>query len=276
VAGVFTPDVLAAIERDGEAEVELAGRPFHIKKQFLDDISGQRLEDAIAGLGAALLVMHSPVDTLVDIDHARRIYETARHPKGFVPIDGADHLLTRRPDSGYVAQLLAVWASRHLPEAEAESAVAPAAAGTTAPSQLPDGAVLVEEAGTGPLAQRVTAGSHRFTADEPIGVGDDTGPNPYDLLLAALGACTSMTLRMYADRKKLPLDHVRVTLTHRRTHSNDCADPETAPCRIDLIERRIELEGELTDEQRTSLAAIADKCPVHRTLEGDIRISTTI
>lgn len=269
VAGVFTPEALAAIERDGEADVDLAGRPFRIKRQFLDDISSQRLDDAIAGLDAALLVMHSPVDALVDIDHARRIYQTARHPKSFVSLDGADHLLTKRPDSAYVARLLAAWASRYLPEPEPHT-------DTSARSTVPDGAVFVEEAGTGPFAQRVTAGNHTFIADEPIGVGDDTGPNPYDLLLAGLGACTSMTLRMYANRKKLPLEGVRVTLTHSRTHSDDCADPDTAPCKIDLIERRIELVGDLTDEQRTSLAAIADKCPVHRTLEGDIQVATTI
>ncbi len=269
IAGIFTPDALAAIERDGEADVELAGRPFHIKQQFLDDISSQRLNDAIAGLGSALLVMHSPVDLLVDIDHARRIYEAARHPKSFVSIEGADHLLTRRADSAYVALLLAVWASRYLPETEPGPDTSPA-------GPLPPGAVLVEESGTGPFAQRVTAGNHTFIADEPIGIGDDTGPNPYDLLLAGLGACTSMTLRMYADRKQLPLDHVRVTLAHSRTHSDDCADPATAPCKIDLIERRIELEGDLTDEQRSSLAVIADKCPVHRTLEGDIRVVTTV
>lgn len=265
IAGVFTPAALADIERDGAANIELAGRPFQIKRQFLDDISKQRLEDAIANLDAALLVMHSPVDALVDIDHARLIYQAARHPKSFVSIDGADHLLTKRADSAYVARLLATWASRYIQDTD-----------SALPIRLADGDVLVEEAHTGPFAQRVTAGNHTFIADEPIGIGDDTGPNPYDLLLAGLGACTSMTLRMYADRKKLPLEHVRVILTHSRTHSDDCADPEAAPCKIDLIERRIELGGDLTDEQRASLAAIADKCPVHRTLEGDIRVATTI
>ncbi len=267
VAGVLTPDALAAIERDGEAEVELAGRPFRIQRQFLADISAQRLDDAVARLGAALLVLHSPVDELVDVDHARRIYQAARHPKSFVALDGADHLLTNRGDSAYVARVLAVWASRYLPDAEADP---------TPLTQPAPGTVIVEEAGTGAFAQRVTAGTHTFIADEPIGVGDDTGPGPYDLLLAGLGACTSMTLRMYADRKKLPLDHVRVALTHSRTHSVDCADPDAAPCKIDLIERRVELVGDLTTEQRTALAVIADKCPVHHTLEGDLRIATTI
>ncbi len=266
VANVFTPDALAAIERDGEAEVELAGRPFRIQRQFLDDISAHRLDDSIANLDAALLVMHSPVDTYVDIDHARRIYQAARHPKSFITLDGADHLLTSRADSTYVARLLATWASRYLPEAE------PAAATV----DVPEGVVVVEESGTGAFAQRVMAGNHTFIADEPAGIGDDTGPNPYELLLAGLGACTSMTMRMYATRKKFPLDRVRVSLSHSRTHSDDCADPDDAPCKIDLIERRIEITGDLTDEQRASLSAIADKCPVHRTLEGDIRVETVV
>lgn len=136
--------------------------------------------------------------------------------------------------------------------------------------------MTVEEAGTGAFAQRVTAGNHTFIADEPIGIGDDTGPDPYGLLLASLGACTSMTMRMYATRKGFPLDHVRISLSHRRTHSDDCAEPDDAPCRVDLIERRIEMTGDLTDDQRSSLAAIADRCPVHRTLEGDLRIATTV
>lgn len=266
VAHVFTSEALASIERDGEADVELAGRPFRIRRQLLDDISGRRLDDSIAHLSAALLVMHSPVDTLVDIDHARRIYEAARHPKSFVSLDGADHLLTSRADSTYVARLLATWASRYLPDAEP----APPA------EKAPEGIVVVEEAGTGAFAQRVTAGTHSFMADEPIGIGDDTGPNPYELLLAGLGACTSMTMRMYATRKELPLDHVRVSLSHTRTHSDDCADVDETSCKIDLIERRIEVTGDLTGEQRSALAMIADKCPVHRTLEGDIRVATSL
>lgn len=266
VAHVFTPSALRAIERDGEAEVELAGRRFRIQRQFLEDISTQRLEDAIANLGAALLVLHSPVDMLVDVDHARRIYQGAKHPKSFVALDGADHLLTNRADSSYVAAILATWAARYLPEAKQ----APVG------NNVPEGVVLVEEAGAGPFAQRVLAGNHSFLADEPIGTGDDMGPDPYQLLLAGLGACTSMTMRMYATRKRLPLDHVRVSLSHSRDHSDDCAAPADAPCKIDRIERRIEITGNLTEEQRASLAMVADKCPVHRTLEGDLRISTVI
>ncbi len=265
VADVFTPDAMARIEEDGEAEVDLAGRSFRIRRQLLDDIGRQNLDACLAGLDAALLVMHSPIDTLVDIDHARRIYEGARHPKSFVSLDGADHLLTDRADSAYAARVLAAWAARYVPEVQADAGPEGA-----------EGEVVVEEAGTGGLSQTVAAGRHVLAADEPPGIGDDTGPTPYDLLLAGLGACTSMTLRLYARRKDLPLDHVRVTLSHERTHSDDCADPDDAPCRIERITRSIELTGDLDDDQRSRLLAIADRCPVHRTLEADLRVTTEL
>lgn len=264
VSAVFTADALREIDHDGEAQVELAGRPFTISRQFLEDIGGQRLDEAIGSLRRALLVMHSPVDNIVDVDHARRIYQSARHPKSFISLDGADHLLTNRSDSAYVARLLAAWASRYVAQ--------PAPAADAPPRQ--EGEVVVETSDTGDLAQTVFAGRHVLIADEPPGVGDDTGPTPYDLLLAGLGACTSMTLGMYARRKGLPLEHVRVTLTHERTHSDDCADADEIPCRIEQINRRIEVTGDLDDEQRASLLDIADKCPVHRTLEGDLRVTT--
>lgn len=264
VAGVFSAESVEEIERDGEAEVSLAGRPFRIRQQFLEDISQTNIEDAVAGLDAALLVLHSPIDELVGVDHARRIYEMARHPKSFVSIDGADHLLTDRADAAYVTDIVAAWSRRYLPEGVVD---------TQAP---PEGVVLVEEAGEGTFTQAIHAGNHTLAADEPAGIGDDTGPNPYELLLAGLGACTSMTLRMYADRKGWPLDHVEVRLTHERTHSEDCADPDDAPCRIEVIDRVIEVRGDLTADQVDSLTAIADKCPVHRTLESDLRVTTTM
>lgn len=267
VAGVFNPDDLAAIEAQGEAEVNLGGRPFRIKRQFLEDIRADRIDTAMQGLGAALLVMHSPIDNVVDIDHARRIYQAARHPKSFVALDGANHLLTRQADATYVAQILGAWAARYLPPSPA--------AGTSSPARA-EGEVVVQTSEEGDFAQTVYAGRHVLRADEPLGVGDDTGPTPYDYLLAGLGACTSMTIAMYARRKGLPLDHVRVTLSHERTHSDDCADPDTAPCRVEQITRRVELTGDLDDAQRSRLLDIANKCPVHRTLEGDIRMLTTL
>lgn len=266
VAAVFSADALREIDDVGEAQVELAGRPFTISRQFLEDIGGQRLDDAIGSLRRALLVMHSPVDNIVDVDHARRIYQSARHPKSFISLDGADHLLTNRSDSAYVARLLAAWASRYVAQ--------PTPAADALPRQ--EGEVVVETSDTGDFAQTVFAGRHVLLADEPPGVGDDTGPTPYDFLLAGLGACTSMTLGMYARREGLPLEHVRVTLTHERTHSDDCANADETLCRIEQINRRIEMTGDLDDEQRARLLDIADKCPVHRTLEGDLRVSTTL
>ncbi len=269
VAKHFT-DAIPDIEKSGEAEVLLAGRPFRVKKQFLDDIAGQRLKERIARLGKALLIFHSPTDTIVGIDNARAIYEAARHPKSFISLDDADHLLSRRADAVYVAEVLAAWAGRYIAEAGAAASEA----------ERPEpGTVLVEEAGTaiGRLAQTIRAGRHRLAADEPTESGGaDTGPNPYEYLLAGLGACTSMTLRLYADHKKWPLERVRVRLAHAKIHAQDCADCETKDGKIDRIERRIELAGPLDEGQRQRLLEIANKCPVHRTLESEIGIVTAL
>lgn len=268
VAGLISPEARRVIERDGEGEVSLAGRPFRIRREFLHDIADHELGHAIERLDAALIVMHSPVDEVVGIDHARRIYEAARHPKSFVSLDGADHLLSDRADAAYVAAVLAAWSIRYLAAGDDGPPPAP---------RSPEGAVVVEELDPGaPYAQRVAAGRHDLVADEPAGIGGDMGPTPYDLLLASLGACTSMTLRMYARRKEIPLEGVRVTLRHARTHADDCADADADGCAVDAIDRAIELAGDLTAAQRASLARIADRCPVHRTLAGDIRVSTTV
>ena len=263
VVGQFR-DRVPEIEQRGEAVVNLAGRPFTIRRGFLDDVAHQDQQVRIAGLHRALLVMHAPRDEVVGIDQARRIFEAAHHPKSFVSLDDADHLLTRVADAGWAAGLIASWAARYLPAAE----VAAADAG-------PAGKVVVEDTGRGAFQQVVTAGRHRFLADEPSEVGGlDSGPGPYDLLLAGLGTCTSMTLRMYAARKKLPLERVRVTLEHRRAHAEDCADCDEKDRKIEVISREIALEGALSDAERARLMEIADKCPVHRTLMSHPRIET--
>ncbi|MGV0813281.1 OsmC family protein [Mycolicibacterium boenickei] len=138
----------------------------------------------------------------------------------------------------------------------------------------PDGAVTVAESGSGTYTQQITVGRHRLIADEPLPIGDDAGPNPYDLVLAGLGACTSMTVRMYANRKGWPLEHVRVTLRHSRIHAKDCADCETAKGMIDHVDREIELVGDLDDTQRQRLMDIAERCPVHQTLTSSVHITT--
>ncbi len=254
-----------AIRQQGEVEVSLAGRPFRIRREFLDDVAEQKLTPHIAGLHKALLVFHSPSDAVVGIDNASRIFLAARHPKSFVSLTGADHLLTRRADSGYVANVLAAWAERYLdalPEMPEDLAAE-------------HGSVLVRETRAGRFQQTVSVGPHRFFADEPVAVGGmDTGPSPYDLLLAGLGACTAMTIRLYAERKALPLDRVSVSLSHAKIHAADCETCETKAGMIDRIERAITLDGVLDAEQRAGLMAIADKCPVHRTLTSEVDIRT--
>ncbi len=254
----------AEIESEGEAEVVLGGRSFRIRKQFLDDLAGHKLDAAIGAMNKALLVLHSPIDETVAIDDAARIFTAAKHPKSFVSLDTADHLLTRPADAEYVAEVLAGWASRYLPAVEA-------------PPAADQGEVVVSETGDGRFAQVILAGPHRLAADEPTSVGGgDTGPTPYGLLLAALGACTSMTLRMYAERKKIPLAKTTVRLRHDKIHARDCENCETQEGRIDRIEREIVLEGRLDGAQRQRLLEIAELCPVHRTLHSEVLIESRL
>ena len=259
------------IEQTGEAEVLLAGRPFRVSRQFLDDIRGQSLIECVRDLGRALLVMHAPRDDTVGIDNAAAIFGAAKHPKSFVSLDDADHLLSRRRDGEYVAAVIAGWASRYVddvtPAGAAPAGVAPAAT---------EGVVVVGETGEGKFSQTITVGRHHLAADEPRPIGDDTGPSPYDLLLAGLGACTSMTLRMYAARKGLPLERVVVRLRHEKIHAADCEACETTEGKIDRIDRTVDLHGALDAAQRAKLLEIADKCPVHQTLHRENLIVTRL
>ena len=263
-------DARPEIEAKGEAEVRLVGRPFRIQKQFLDDIENQKLERGIAAMKKALLVFHSPIDATVGVENAGQIFQAAKHPKSFVSLDDADHMLSRKTDAAYVADVLAAWADRYLgagPEQEA-------AAGVSAEA----GTVVVAETGEGLYAQAISVGGrHGLRADEPLGVGGgDSGPTPYDFLLAALGSCTTMTLRMYAERKKFALQRAAVTLRHDKIHAEDCAECETGEGRVDRIVRDIELTGDLTAEERQKLLEIADKCPVHRTLHAEVLIESRL
>lgn len=254
---------IEVIRSCGEGDVELGGRTFRIRRDFLDDIAEQRLLDRVTMLKMPLLILHAPTDQIVSIDNAARIFAAARHPKSFVSLDDADHLLSRRRDARYAADVIAVWSQRYI----------------AAPADDPDpeGQVVVSETRRGQFQQSVTVGAHRFLADEPVDVGGmDSGPSPYDLLLAGLGACTAMTLRLYADRKGLPLDHVSVALQHSKVHAEDCQNCETRQGQIDRIERVVTFNGDLTDEQQIRLLEIADKCPVHRTLTSEIDIRTAL
>jgi putative redox protein len=265
VTGLFS-EQLDSIRAQGEVEVSLAGRPFRIKREFLDDIAEQELMKDITGLHKALLVMQSPVDDTVGIDNATKIFVAARHPKSFVSLDHADHLLTKPADALYAADVIAAWASRYIDTAK------PAKAMDLAEEPRK---VVVQETRKSKFNQLITVGPHHLVADEPVAAGgEDAGPGPYDFLLAGLGACTSMTMRLYADRKSLPLDRVTVTLKHSKIYAKDCAECETRDGMLDQIERDIAIDGALDAEQRKKLMEIADKCPVHRTLTSEIRIVT--
>lgn len=262
-------DGLKLIEEQGQATVQLAGRPFTIRREFVADLAGQAQADRIRDLHRPLLVLHSPVDSVVSVDSARQIFEAARHPKSFVSLDSADHLLNTAADARYAAGVIAAWAQRYLPADPAPDATAAAAAAAN------DGTVHVTERGTGAFAVAISAGRHTWLGDEPATAGgDDLGPSPYDMLTAALGACTAMTLRMYARQKQWPLANVRVVLKHAKIHAADCASCETRDGKIDRIERVIDLAGPLDDQQRQRLMEIADKCPIHRTLHSEVEVIT--
>lgn len=258
---------LGEIERAGEARVQLGSRVFRVRKQLLDDLDEHTSADHIAKLNCALLVYHSPIDTVVPIDEAARIYRAAMHPKSFLSLDRADHLLTRPEDSEYVATTLAAWASRYL-----ELAAAPSADQYGERPTVAEREVVVTE-----LDKRFLRGlfteQHRLMADEPRAYGGtDLGPNPYDLLLMSLGACTSMTLRLYANHKQWPLDDVRMRLAHKRVHEEDCEECDGGERRMEIIDVQIELSGDLKPGQRERLLEVARRCPVNRTLTGEVRI----
>jgi putative redox protein len=250
------------IAEKGRAEVTLAGRKFTIAKQFLDDLADQQYLGAVATMKKALLVCHAPHDDVVGIENASEIFAAARHPKSFLSLDSADHLLRRREDAIYVADVITAWASRYLPASDA-----------VMEEPLAAGQVVVSETRTGRYTQAVRAGRHRLLSDEPVAVGgDDAGPGPYDYLLGALGACTSMTLRMYVEHKNLPVEHISTHLAYRNVHEKDCAECETRNATIGEITREITITGNLDETARVRLMEIADKCPVHRTLSGKIKI----
>jgi putative redox protein len=265
VTGLFK-DRIEDIRTHGKVEVSLAGRPFNITSEFLDDIAEHGLMAHVANLHKALLVMHSPTDDTVGIDNATRIFVTAKHPKSFVSLAGANHLLDERRDAAYVADVIAAWAERYLDPVMPEQA----AVTGEAPRM-----VMVRETRNSKFQQTISIGPHHMLADEPVVAGgEDSGPGPYDYVLAGLGACTSMTMRLYADRKSLPLERTTVTLKHSKIHAVDCAECGTKAGMLDRIDLVIAMEGDLDAEQRKRLLEIADKCPVHRTLTSEVHIVT--
>jgi uncharacterized OsmC-like protein/pimeloyl-ACP methyl ester carboxylesterase len=255
-------DALDRIAVEGAGEVVLGGRAIRIGQGFVEDVRAEALGPAIGGLKKALLVLHAPRDDYVGIENATQIFMAAKHPKSFVTLDEADHLLTDPANAEYAAEVIAAWAGRYLDLA------APAP-----PPGAPEGVTRVSEADPDGFLQDVQAGPHHHAlADEPVGYGGtNKGMTPYQFLAAGLGACTAMTMRMYARKKKLPLTHVSVDLLHDRVHAQD-ADGRNTP--LDTFTRRITIEGDLAEDQVQSLLEIADKCPVHRTLERGARVIT--
>ena len=255
------------IAGDGEATVELMGRSFTVKKAFLDDIAEQKQMERITSLKKALLVMHSPIDAIVGIENAAKIFSAAKHPKSFISLDDADHLLTRQEDAAYAADVLAAWAGRWAGRKQKE----------LPKGNIREGTVIVSESPGFKFRQIMAAGPHSLIADEPKNVGGtNSGPTPYGYLVAGLGACTSMTIRMYADHKKIPLESVRVELQHDKIHAADCEACETGAGKIDRITRKIFLTGNLSPEQQKRIIEIADKCPVHRTLHSGVLVETEL
>ena len=253
------------LEQQGIAEVSIAGRPFTVKKQFLEDLASQTLEKILPRLKKALLVLHSPQDRIVGIDNAASIYQAAFHPKSFISLDGADHLLTDRADANYVAQMIASWARRYIALDEVSG------------NDLATNRQVMVRTGAKGYTSQVLAGKHHLISDEPTSVGgEDLGPSPYQYLLTAIGSCTSMTLRMYADRKGWDLQEVDVHLSHAKEHKQDCEECENPKSKIDVIEREIVLKGELDEAQQKRLLEIADRCPVHRTLHNEIQVHTSL
>jgi uncharacterized OsmC-like protein/alpha/beta superfamily hydrolase len=255
------------IDRSGIAEVTLSGRTFTITKQFVDDSRGQALQARIAELRKALLVMHAPTDQIVGIDNATAVFAAARHPKSFISLDTADHLLSDRRDAAYAAEVISAWASRFLPAAEERPAA--------------EAGVLVSETGAGRFQNAVTVDGHRLLADEPTAAGGlGSGPSPYDYLAIALGACTSMTLRIYAEHKKLALPPVTVRVDHGKVpveHCEDCGKAvEGRTGKIDRFERAISVAGGADPALAEKLVEIAGKCPVHRTLEAGAAVVTKV
>ena len=256
---------LDAIRKDGTGPVRIGGRDFQLGREFIDRTVQADLLAEVGALGVPVLILHSPTDDIVSIDHASRLFQAAKHPKSFVSLAEADHLLLQERDARFAASTIAAWATRYLPMRD--------------DWPMPEDGVVVRT-GHGKFGTEVHTGTHRFVADEPKSYGgDDTGPTPYDLLLAALGTCTAMTMKMYADRKGWPFEGAQVHVTHERNHADDCKEAagasEEEGMELQALYREIELLGDkLDEEQRTKIIAIADKCPVHRTLEGKLHIHT--
>ena len=258
-------DEMSVIEEQGEAIIKLGGETFTLNRQFVENLRVTDMQTVIKNLKLPLLILHSPEDETVSIDNAARIYQAARHPKSFISLDNADHLLSREEDVRYVGNMIATWAGKYLPSDERKSGQA-----------IKQGDVITSTGQNG-YCTEINAAGHNIIADEPVDAGGtDQGASPYELLTASLGACTGMTLRMYADRKGWPLEEVNIRLKHAKIHAEDCDNCPDTHTMVDSITREIELVGDLTAEQKSRLVEIANRCPVHRTLQERVAVTTLL
>ena len=254
---------LEEIEKHGQAKVSIDGRTFTIKKDFLDDLRQKNMFGILKGLRKALMVLHSPQDSVVEIDNAAKIYHAAHHPKSFVTLDGANHMLTNKDDAFYAGNVISSWVKRYIDIPQED--------------KLQTDKQVVARLGNVGYTTDILAGKHGLIADESEALGGfDFGPSPYELLNAALGACTAMTLEMYARRKKWDLKEVKVHLSYSKSYKQDCENCDQPNSKLDHFEKVLELEGNLTEEQKARLVEIANRCPVHRTLESTPKFTTTL
>ena len=254
---------LDEIEKEGSAKINIGGRSFRIKKHFIEDLEKNEDSKALGEIRKPLLIMHSPQDEIVPIQHAEELYRAAWHPKSYISLDGADHLLSNKADSEYAGTVIAAWASKYIEETE--------------PEELETDHEVMANLGKEGFTTQIIAGKHHFVADEPLKVGgNDLGPNPYELVSSGLAACTSMTIQMYARRKKWQLINVETHVSYSKKHAEDCENCENDMAKIDTFEREICLEGNLEDHQIQRLMEIADKCPVHKTLSSKAQIDTKL
>ena len=251
------------IENNGEAEVNIGGRHFRVKKQFIDDLNDQEQAKRIRNLKRALLILHSPQDEVVEVENAKIIYEKAKHPKSFISLDGADHLLSNKNDARYVGDLIASWAARYLCIEDDD--------------ELTTDLDVVAKLEGEKYTTEIKAGKHFMIVDEPRAIGGlDLGPSPYEYLSTALASCTAITMKMYADRKGWPVEEIRVHVKHDKVHSKDMEGYEDENVRIDHFTKHIELKGDLTDQQKKRMVEIASKCPVHKSLHTPNHIDTEL
>lgn len=255
------------ISGGADTEVEMEGRSFRVNRRFLEDLETDRMANAIQALGRPLLILHSPIDNVVGIQNAASIFQIARHPKSFVSLDTADHLLKREDDSEFAGRVIGAWAKRYVINGEE---------GGRSGARQGRGEAFART-GEDRYATEILAGGHPLIADEPVSLGGtDIGPTPYELLLAALGSCTTITMRMYADRKEWPLESVSVRMVHKKVNASECEEARTKVGRVDRIDREIVIKGDLSEEQKARLMEIADRCPVHRTLHAEVVVRNTL